>query len=391
MQPESPILSRILRSLGPDGNEVFARLCSLSPRDLQSLLLALHAERAARRGQNELSADFARLPLLQPGPVDPRLSQTLSDALFRAAAAFEAVELSPLLPFAATHRLGRVHQNNVLTATRSSELVADPSTALALIAAQRRKTTASRERPLHLCALHRCVRMQPAPPGLLPHFRLFALLSAERKHADFRTLRQHLRVYLQALKALEAAGFRFHRLRVDVSDTRVIDERLATAGIDRERIRREVRTQVFADPDAFLASAGLPALRGSLSQIRGQVSALSPRSQRQLEALDAQVLSPLADEYPEVEVRFDLGRSEGLGYYTGPCLRVTAEDASHLRLPLVDGGYLDWTATLLGDPNERLLTTGIGPDLAALRFRAAAMKPSPAPTSQDPGEPHVAE
>ncbi len=63
-------------------------------------------------------------------------------------------------------------------------------------------------------------------------------------------------------------------------------------------------------------------------------------------------------------------RSEGLGYYTDPRLRIPAEDASHLRLPLVDGGYVDGMATLLADRKEQMLSTGIGPDLAVLRFRS---------------------
>jgi len=136
MPPKSPILSRSPRSLGPDGDDVVARLCSLWPRALQSRRLARPAQRTAQRGQTELSADV------------------------------ETVERSPVLPFAATHRLQRVQPNNVLTATRSSEPVADPSTALALVAAQRRSNPQARRRPLPPCALHRCVRMQPAAPGL---------------------------------------------------------------------------------------------------------------------------------------------------------------------------------------------------------------------------------
>lgn len=106
------------------------------------------------------------------------------------------------------------------------------------------------------------------------------------------------------------------------------------------------------------------------AQRAAAVLPMSPRAKRALQALDDPMRSPLHSEFSDVEVIFDLGRSEGLGYYTGPCLRITAEDASHLRLPLVDGGYLDWTATLLADPKEQMLSTGIGPDLAALRFRA---------------------
>lgn len=76
--------------------------------------------------------------------------------------------------------------------------------------------------------------------------------------------------------------------------------------------------QVFANPDANLQSRGLASLRGRLD-----------------------VLQPLSYAFPDVDVRWDLSRVEGLGYYRGPCVRITAEDATGLRLLLVDGGYTD--------------------------------------------------
>lgn len=368
MAEHSAILARILRSLPGPGEQIFSALCSLSPRDLQSLLLSVHRERAAGRTLATLRQDFARGPLFSPGPVDPRLSLRIASALYAAAPEFGAVELSPVLPFAATHQLGQVHQNNVLTASRGAELVADPTTALALLAAEQRRPSERRDLPLHLCALQRCTRMQPAPPGLLPHFRLFALVTADRDDGDFDELRRHIAVYLAALQALSRDGFRPAELQVDLADTITIEARLRAAGIDRQRVRAEVRTAVFGDADAALARLGLTPLRGLLAQVLDGAGPLAAAHRQRLEALDAQVRAPLAAQFPQVRLRHDLSRTEGLGYYRGPCLRLTAVDASGLRLPLVDGGYTDWTARLLGDRHERLLSTGIGADLLALRF-----------------------
>jgi hypothetical protein len=370
MTDSSTILGRITRGLAAGADDVFARLCALSPRDLQSLLLALYDDRARRRTVAALREDFGRLPLFSPGPVDPRLSLRIAAALYEAAADFAAVELSPVVPFAATHVLGQVHQNNVLTATRAAELVADPTTALALIAAQRRAPAESRGTPLRLCALHRCTRMQPAPQGLLPHFRLFALVTADRDGDGLHDLRRHLAVYLGALAALSQAGFALAAVQVDLADTVCIEERLAQAGVDRERVRREIRTEVFADADAALGRLGLSPLRGSLDEILAGATQLAEHHRGRLAALEAQVRAPLAAQFPWATLRFDLSRTEGLGYYRGPCVRITAVDASGLRLPLVDGGYTNWTARLLSDRRERLLATGIGADLLALRFFA---------------------
>ena len=133
--------------------------------------------------------------------------------------------------------------------------------------------------------------------------------------------------------------------------------------------------QVFANPDAFLQSRGLAPLRGPLSVVNDSMTGWSKTAQRRLQQIDGDVLQPVSYAFPGVDVRWDLSRVEGLGYYRGPCVRITAEDATGLRLPLVDGGYTDWMARLLQDPNERMLSTGMGPDLAALRFRRDATTP----------------
>jgi hypothetical protein len=69
-----------------------------------------------------------------------------------------------------------------MTTVRGSEVLADPTTALALEAATRR---ASGEDAVRRCAVSRVLRMQPLPdvPGFTRHFTLFALVSAGRSHA----------------------------------------------------------------------------------------------------------------------------------------------------------------------------------------------------------------
>ena len=67
----------------------------------------------------------------------------------------------------------------------------------------------------------------------------------------------------------------------------------------------------------------------------------------------------LAAEFPDVPVRFDLARLEGLGYYDGLCLRILANGPLG-PLPVIDGGFTRWTQRLLDDRKERLLSTAIG-------------------------------
>jgi hypothetical protein len=136
----STVLQRIARSLG--GNSILAALAGLSPRDLHSLLLYLHEQEAAAQSPLDLLARYERTPTFALGFVDPRTRLALAQAAFDAAADFEAVELSPVCPLGTVNILSGIHQNNVLSASRGAELVADPTPMLALECARYREGTA---------------------------------------------------------------------------------------------------------------------------------------------------------------------------------------------------------------------------------------------------------
>lgn len=351
MKPDD-IRRRLERRLGA---ETLDALVDLPARDLASLLLQVFAARTAGLGPRDVLAAYERAPACAVSFADPRRSLVVQAAILEAAATFEALELSPVGPIGSASVLGGVHQNNLLAATRGLEVLGDPSVALTLECARRRR--AGDAGPLRLCASQRVMRMQPAPPGLLPHFRLYAQVSAARAPLDEAAeLRDHVGVYLRALAALETRGYRFPDLTVDVSHTELVERRLAAAGIDREAVRRGVRTHVGGGNDSF----GLAPLRGTGPEI---VAAGGGR------LLD-EVARPLAAAHPGVHVNVDLSRLEGLGYYRGPCLRIGARDVDGNLLPLVDGGWLRWTQALLGDGRERLLATGIGVDLVCARYFA---------------------
>jgi hypothetical protein len=356
-------LARVTRAVGGDAVDA---LIDLPARDLQSLLMHVFAARAERAAPLDLLARHEQASIFAPGLVEPRAAVELSSAAFEAAAAFEAVALSPVTPLAAARVLGGIHVNNVMAATRGGELVSDPTIPLALVAASRRRAAAAREQPLRLCASHRVMRMQPVPiPGLLPHFNIFALLTAERRGREEESLREHVAVYLHLFRLLGARGYRIADVEVDVSDTDAVEHRLGDALV---AVRREVRTHHWTDPDELAARYGLAPLRGPAAEVLSAAELPDPL-RRRLQRLADGTLAPLAAAYPEARVRLDLTRLEGLGYYSGPCLRITARTVSGARFSLGDGGFLPWTAELLTDRRERLLSTGIGPDLLYLQFR----------------------
>ena len=55
-------------------------------------------------------------------------------AAFDAVPDYDAVDLAPVEPLGSTSVLGRIDQNNVLATARGTEVVADPTIALALLA-----------------------------------------------------------------------------------------------------------------------------------------------------------------------------------------------------------------------------------------------------------------
>ena len=130
--------------------------------------------------------------------------------------------------------LGRIHQNNVLSTIRNTEVVADPTASLALEAAVRRRRGRGAVR---LCTLGRILRLQPIPdlPGYTPHFRLFALVSAGRAQPSHgferEALSEHLAVYRRLLDGLGIDGYRCEvagEPRLDIPGATYDSERRST-------------------------------------------------------------------------------------------------------------------------------------------------------------------
>lgn len=120
-----------------------------------------------------------------------------------AATGFEPLELSPLCPLGACSVVGPTHQNNVVSALRGTEVVADATNVLALESAVRRPNS----NVVQLCAAHRHVRAQPVEfKGFTPHFDIFCMTTAGRDTGNFEfekaALSQHLSFYMEWCRTL---------------------------------------------------------------------------------------------------------------------------------------------------------------------------------------------
>ena len=350
----SPILARIAAQIGiPD---LYDRLARLSPSDLNSLLLELFRARATSPAELIRRATTLSAPCV----VDARILHDFDRAAFETAAEFTALDLSPVDPIGLPRTLGGIDQNNVLSALRGVEVSGDPTSALALEAAHRRKRG---ESAVNLCASQRVVRLQPFDvPGFSPHFRLFGLVTAARDLGSFSfetdALNRHVRFYLNLFRTLNDRGFGFVSPIVEFSDTRLIRALLEAQGISWEEVRNHAHAHQPGAAERFLAKRG----------IELPTSTSDPKS-HDLALIDTRLLPQLRREYPEAEFRFNLARLEGAGYYSGICLRISPQAPDGNRYPIVDGGMTDWTARLLQNRKERFLATGIGSQFACLRYR----------------------
>ncbi len=283
----------------------------LAPTDLQTLLLGVARARAGQVTAARVLRRWTEDRFVRPAPSDPRLIAEVEARLWRLLPErYAGVELSPVVPLGTCSALGPVDQHRIVSTMRGTEVLSDPTNALAVEAASRRRTAAGAgptTKRVDVAACHRVLRAQRFGPGYSAHFRLFALVSSARDVGSGRTeaelLVDHLGVWQRMLaEVLPAVDI---RLTVTVFDHPVLAERL------RDTIG--------------------PALAG------GPV--------------------------PVVE---DPARTQGMGYYAGAAIGLRA-DADGGTVDLGDGGLTTWTAQLLGDAKERCLVSCLSTErLAAL-------------------------
>ena len=163
----------------PDASAVLGD--DVSGADLTSFLLEVARRRAGRVTPTDLLRAARRDRFVAPGLVDARalhrLIGHLCDALPEE---FELIELAPVAPLGTHSVVATVHQDKVVTTTRGTEVAADPTNALALLAALRRRDDTT----VRLGAVQRVLRAQPPPPGLQPHFTVLGLVTAGRDRGN---------------------------------------------------------------------------------------------------------------------------------------------------------------------------------------------------------------
>ncbi len=311
-------LEKILAKIGsPDLIELLAQ--RLSGSELHSLLLEVAQRRARQKTPASLLRQYARDRFVGPSAVDPRLILDFDRLAFSLLApAFEPLELAPVCPLGTNAAIATCSQNKIVSTMRATEVMADPTAALALEIAHRRRSGHDRQATLRLCASHRLTRGQAFDnTAFTAHFRLLALITGGRDHGswtfEIESMSEHVRFYLDFFAQAPTIGLTFSNPQVAFT----------------------------------LLPQGMP-----------------------LDQLEQRLMTPLATAYPKTRFLLDPDRQQGRNYYRGLCFKIEAETPEGLKLMLIDGGFTDWTQKLTSDAKERLMTSGIGTELACKLFRS---------------------
>ncbi len=277
----------------------------LAASEVWSLLLDVMERRARGRTPADLRRQFAQDRFTSLSAVDQRTFVALDAQLLAAASAFDAVELSPLAPLGCCSALSLTSQNKVVSALRGTEVVADPTSVLALECAARLR--AAPGAVVRLATSHRCVRAQafPKKPGFAQHFRIFCLASAARERQGHGfvvdALAEHIATHLAALDRLEQHGYAFPNRRITLLATP------ETSG-PADRIAETIRIPVDRKP---------------------------------------------------LEHR----------YYDGLRFMINAGASGEGGIPLIDGGAFDWVGKLASNRRFSFVASGMGSQLIAYVFR----------------------
>lgn len=301
----SAIIDRILNRLGDD--QLLDRLLALPKSDLNSLLLNLFQRQSEATTPKEILRSYANNRFTVPSAVNPAEYHLLEANLLLTAQdmGITGVLLSPAAPLASCSAFGCVAQNNVVSALRGTEILADPTNMLATIIAEKlkRKELTNLE-PVHYCTTARVLRAQPLPdlPGFYSHFGIYCMVSSGKDRGAYSCEKAMLIKHLGYYKQLFLEKYQ--------GELSVV-------------LRRRGG---YSDNDGFWES----------------------------------MAELIRSELPDVPLSFDLAHEDNQ-YYKGINFKLYLKKGSE-DMEVGDGGFVDWTQKMTGNAKERCLISGIGVD-----------------------------
>lgn len=186
-------------------NDPVGHICNnLSGSEYNSLLLELYKVRASNVPPASVMEEFNKNRFCFPSPFDPVSFKEEEILWLRSAEkdGFKPVQLSPLTPLGTSSSVAFVDQNNIVSATRGTEVVSDATNVLALLAANDIKKN---NEFTSYCTTHRHVRGQYfTNPLFSAHFLLFCMVTPGTDEGDYKfeagQLENHMDFYFRMLR-----------------------------------------------------------------------------------------------------------------------------------------------------------------------------------------------
>ncbi|PCI89967.1 hypothetical protein COB18_02505 [Candidatus Kaiserbacteria bacterium] len=353
--------------------DIFKDMSRLSSPKLQTLLINVFAKRVESMSPSDVLRQYKENRFVQPSKVDQRLFNVVDTAFFKNVdESAEVIELSPVAPVGANSIFAGIHQNNVISTVRNTEVMADTVTTMALECATRRQL--GNVDPITLYTSQREIRAQKYEDdsGYLPHFQGMSVVSSYVFDGDepslSNALKEHLSFYLNGLKELSDKMENMHMsdIHVEISSMRLLHSLIRTLNLDLEHVKENARNENFD----VLAGIDLPKNINIGDTIDGKIS----REYKITKILDyvqniaEGATKELREKFPHVSFSIGLDRVVGMGYYQDMSYQITAKNKQGTKFQIASGGEVDWVKQLTQSKKERCVAGGMGVELLLTQF-----------------------
>ncbi|MBN2364511.1 hypothetical protein JXL83_10325 [candidate division WOR-3 bacterium] len=305
------IIDRIIKQTGAQ-DLVQLLVDKLSFGELQSLLLKVFELKTKKKRHKDVLSEYRTNRFSRPSDISPLMHRKFELAVFSLLpTGFETIDLSPLTPLGTTSVLTPVHQNNVISTVRNTEVAADTTNILALECAKRRGELLMNNKknnyPVKLCSSQRVTRAQMYENrNFSAFFNIIALCTAGRDTGndgfENTALEEHVMFYTRVIEEL-----------IEVNDVKRIN----------------IKFYNYGNCD------NLTLIGNIKNKLKGR---------------------------DKILFKTENDSSFGRNYYSRLRFNIGVVNSEDKEFDYIDGGFTDWTSDLLNSDKERLLTSAIGTD-----------------------------
>lgn len=295
------IIDRIEHKLNTPGL-VDTLASSLSNSDLNSFCMELFRKQCQNLNSSDVLRQYENSRFVAPSQIDAVSFHELEIEWLKNAReyGFMAVQLSPLAPLGTCSVVGPVDQNNIVSATRGTEVLSDATNVLALQVASDFKKNRSK-RDIRYCTSNRNTRAQYfSNPAFSAHFGIFSMVTGGYDRGGFEFELENIVHHLQ---------FYYERFQKELLNDLIL--------------------KVYLKVDNSVFESGL---MDKIESISNRVKIVQDEPDN------------TGDYYQTVRIKIIVKHEEK-------------------DIHIVDMGFTDWTQKLLNNKKQRLLISGAGLEL----------------------------